>query len=454
MGEDELNGGALRVTRMGALAFQDVSLEERYRAFHLQETIPQTQLLAFFACIAALIYMPIDKYYLSDTALEFVYHARIFCLAPIAISWVILGFYLRARPESYYRWIELSSFPALFIFPAMIFLSEGSAMLYGGVAQTQIIVFLTILLRMPMGYVVPMTGIALIVMLAVIASFDVPLSESLLAYIPVASVGILTLAVAYRMDFDSRKAFVTRATYLELVERERASEQDRLAWLENLSRFLKHEFRNAILGVSLSLSRMEQNTDPILLPRYIERARRSLDFMRQLLAQTADAATIASALSLDSPEIFDLSELAQNRVTEYQSIYPDNDFELDVSVNCTIEGEEIRVTQLIDKLVSNAVEHGNVKIPIEVKVNRLDQRISLVVENRGDPLSAGIDELSELFRTTKSRSNNLGLGLYVASRIMKFHRGFLDAESLFNPTGARFIASFPAAKMPNGNEEY
>jgi signal transduction histidine kinase len=437
----------LRITGFGSLAFRDHALERHYTWSNSQKTIPQTQLLTFFAMLSAIGYLPVDRYYVSGHALEFIWNARVLYLLPTTFLWIVLGFLLKDCPLLFYRTIEVSGFPSLFVFPVMILLSDGGGMLYAGIAQTQLIIFLTLLLRLPMSYVVPMTLVSIAVYFLVLNSYDVATPDFLLALIPVASVAILTLIVAYRMDYDSRIAFLTQTTYNALVERERANEKDRLNWLQNLSRFLKHEFRNAMLGVSTSLDRMEQVKDTNLLPRYIGRARDSLDFMRRLLTQTADAATIAAALQLDSPEHLNLGELAQNRVLEYRAVFPDQSFRIHIEPGCYINGEPIRLTQLLDKLVGNAVEHSDHSSDIAIGVRRAEAHIELAVENRGDQLTGSIEELSGLFTTTKSSSKNLGLGLYVAKRIVDSHRGTLRSESLERPDGARFIATFPATDM-------
>ena len=266
----------------------------------MEEVRPQTRLLGFLAFIAAAAYIPLDSLWVEGQALAFLELAR-FPLCVMGLSWGILGYVRNLSTRAYYTWVMATGVPGVYIFPTMVWLSNGDAVNYGYIAQTQVSVFLTLLLRLPMYFVLPNTLLMLAVLLLIVSQFPLPTADYVVSMGGVLTVTLLCLAVAYRMDFDSRKAYVLAEDHKRLLERERASERDRIEWLHNLSRYLKHEFRNSMLGISTSLDRIEQSKDAEAFPRYVGRARASLEFMRALLASTTDAASISAAARARPP---------------------------------------------------------------------------------------------------------------------------------------------------------
>src|SRR5690554_2909691 len=108
---------------VGALRFTDSLVERRYQDEVLRRTLPQTGTLAIFGFIAASIFLPIDRYYVADTALQFVTLARLCLIAPATVSWVAIGYLHLLSPRAYYRWVKVAGLPIVYTFPTMILLS-------------------------------------------------------------------------------------------------------------------------------------------------------------------------------------------------------------------------------------------------------------------------------------------------------------------------------------------
>ena len=84
-----------------------------------------------------------------------------------------------------------------------------------------------------------------------------------------------------------------------------------------------------------------------------------------------------------------------------------------------------------------------------------EQWIELSVENEGDALPANRDRMFEAFVSTRTRPENLGIGLFVARSIARNHGGTLIAEDLEDATGARFVLRLPAIEhQPTGDSEH
>ena len=103
--------------------------------------------------------------------------------------------------------------------------------------------------------------------------------------------------------------------------------------------------------------------------------------------------------------------------------------------------------QLASSLLSNAVTHGASDQPIRFEAATEEDRLILWVTNGGDPIP---DEVrSHLFQPffrgeARPSRNGLGLGLFIASEIVKVHDGSLDVSS--SPDVTRFTLTMPKSR--------
>jgi signal transduction histidine kinase len=221
--------------------------------------------------------------------------------------------------------------------------------------------------------------------------------------------------------------------------------QERLSWLENLAGFLRHELKNQIVAVGTSIELAETNNSLEANHVYLGRARRSLARMRGLVSSATEATSLEAALESDELEQLDLSALVAERVLTFQQLHPTRQLVLRPKPGLIVQGNEGRLAQLLDKLLTNAVEHSAEGSEIRVTLRHADNEwFELCVENEGDALPKDRERMFEAFVSSRSRSENLGLGLFVAQSIARNHRGHVVAEDLPDATGARFTVRLPA----------
>ena len=245
------------------------------------------------------------------------------------------------------------------------------------------------------------------------------------------------------------------ADRLLLAERERAavlsrellrSERARLSWLRRFAGFLRHELKNQLVGLDTSLRLAEEDGDA----KYLARARRSLELMGRLVSSATEASDLESALASEERERLDLSQLVAEHVRLFTSGDGRPPIETDVAPGCIVMGDELRLVQLLDKLLQNAAEHGRPQGTVRVSLQPAGDRVRLVVENEGDPLPADREAIFEAFVSSKPLARHpegLGLGLYVVRRIAVLHGGTAHAEPLADPPppeAARLVVELPA----------
>ena len=115
------------------------------------------------------------------------------------------------------------------------------------------------------------------------------------------------------------------------------------------------------------------------------------------------------------------------------------------------EWDAARITQALTNLVGNALEHGSDGTIVSVDVGGDEEEVTIAIHNRGPAIPA--DRLDGIFNAMKARettgntaasgpSGNLGLGLYIAERIVNAHNGRIEVESS-EERGTTFTVRLP-----------
>jgi signal transduction histidine kinase len=117
----------------------------------------------------------------------------------------------------------------------------------------------------------------------------------------------------------------------------------------------------------------------------------------------------------------------------------------------TVMGDEDRLGEAIDNLVSNAIKYSPKGAAIDVTVERRDGQVSVAVRDRGPGLSR--EDMSRLFGRFQRLSaqptggeTSTGLGLSIAKRIVELHGGTIEATSEGQGKGATFEILLPTER--------
>jgi signal transduction histidine kinase len=130
----------------------------------------------------------------------------------------------------------------------------------------------------------------------------------------------------------------------------------------------------------------------------------------------------------------DLEEVCREIVGETTLTHPDRALDVDVRGDVTGMWDRDRLHQIVANLIGNAIQHGAPRSPIEVRIDGGEAEVTLEVTNRGDPIPETIlPTIFEAFRKKgarhRSRSEGLGLGLFIAQQIAHAHGGSIAVGS-------------------------
>lgn len=139
-------------------------------------------------------------------------------------------------------------------------------------------------------------------------------------------------------------------------------------------------------------------------------------------------------------------------VAELRSAHPGHLVESDMNFEGAVFCDEKRIAQLASNLIVNAIVHGSPDHPVSVRARLSEGRFELAVSNGGAPIPP--ESAARLFEpfwrgASASKSNGLGLGLYIASQVAKSHGGSLTVAS--DETGTVFTLTMDSG--PSGDEQ-
>ena len=143
-----------------------------------------------------------------------------------------------------------------------------------------------------------------------------------------------------------------------------------------------------------------------------------------------------------------MGKVVHDVVNEVSAAYPDRTIKVDARGSLQGEWDCPRVSQLLTNLISNALEYGSGKTSATVTVQGDDNEVSIAIHNRGVTIPA--DQLNGIFNPMKRKeisgttgsTGNLGLGLYIADRIVSAHKGRIEVTSS-EDAGTTFTVYLP-----------
>jgi len=216
---------------------------------------------------------------------------------------------------------------------------------------------------------------------------------------------------------------------LSHIATSRAADVDRARTA--LLAMLGHDLRDPLQSISMAATLLSRTDTGA---RMGERIRYSSGRMQRLISQVLDLSRLQGGLGLGiEKRLCDLSAMVNSLIEEKRQAYPGLRIEPDVPDGLTLMADTDRIAQVVTNLMSNARQHGAPRQPILVKAGLSGDVITLSVTNHGDPIAEEL--LAHLFSPFKPESvgqsrnrNGLGLGLYIAEKVVRDHDGSIAVE--------------------------
>lgn len=222
-------------------------------------------------------------------------------------------------------------------------------------------------------------------------------------------------------------------------------------YLKQLPKTLRHEIHNPLNRLSMALSLLEQNSDSPQLGY----AQHALAQLKQIISSLSEATSIEDSLQSQVPENFPIGIMLKHYLQNTETLHTNwhLDYTCDIPNNIQVCGDGFMIEQLMDKLLSNAADFSDNKMPITIRCKLLGDNVQISVMNSGVLLPNGyekqvFDGMTSIRTLNQDEQTHLGLGLYIVKLIADFHKGSVYAENVNTYQnkpfqGVRFVVNLP-----------
>ncbi len=213
---------------------------------------------------------------------------------------------------------------------------------------------------------------------------------------------------------------------------------------------VSHELRTPLTSLSLGIDHIrllvDRGIDAASISEHLETAARRVGRLTSLVDQILYVSRIeGGALAFDRRSV-DLADVARTVVERFERAAASAScaIQLDTRENAVGEWDRRAIEQVVASLLSNALKYGAGK-PVAVRTMARDGMALLRVSDQG--IGVASEDVARLFerfgRAVSPRHyGGLGLGLYIARRLVEAHGGTIDVASERN-VGSTFTVRLP-----------
>jgi PAS domain S-box-containing protein len=239
------------------------------------------------------------------------------------------------------------------------------------------------------------------------------------------------LARAIPIRDDSGRVVRWFGTNTDVTEQRRLEEAR-----EQFVAILGHDLRNplnAIVVAAAVLGKLEREE---AARKYVERITTSARRMQVMISDLLDftRGRLGGGIVVE-PKPADLAAISKSVIDEVCAAHPGSRITLDVRGTAEGTWDAGRLAQVVQNLVTNAIQHGDSAAEVRVVVDgHHADEVTLCVSNRGPTIPAElIPHLFEPFRRLAQGGEvgrtSLGLGLFIVSEIARAHGGRVSVRS-------------------------
>jgi two-component system sensor histidine kinase/response regulator len=205
---------------------------------------------------------------------------------------------------------------------------------------------------------------------------------------------------------------------------------------EMFTAVLGHDLRGPLSAILMAAQVLSSRPDESV-QKIGARLSRSGHWMSRMIEDLLDLARVRLGGGIPIQRVrCDIGALVERVVHERQSTFPNRTIRVDLAGDLVGNWDEDRLAQAMINLIGNALIHGETAEPIDVRVNgRATDSVVLEVSNGGVIPPDVLPHIFDPFRSGRrqsTRSEGLGLGLYIVQQIVGAHDGRVDVQSEMN----------------------
>jgi len=197
-----------------------------------------------------------------------------------------------------------------------------------------------------------------------------------------------------------------------------------------------HELKTPITSLKASLqllTRMRETPNPVMFPRLLDQATRSMDKIAALVEDLLNVSKMNQgkvALRKEWFNVIDMLEKSCGHVRESST----HQLVVKGDPKLMVFADEHRIDQVVVNLVNNAIKYAPGSFNIYLEVEQVDELLKISVKDTGPGIPE--DKIPHLFDryfradNSGNQVSGLGLGLYISADIIQRHGGKIGVESV------------------------
>jgi signal transduction histidine kinase len=251
----------------------------------------------------------------------------------------------------------------------------------------------------------------------------------------------------------------------EIGERRRAEQEllDADRRKDDFLAILGHELRNPLAPIRTAISVLQRHGPPDpLLTRMRGVIDRQVQHMTRLIDDLLDVSRITQGKINLKREPVDVGAIAKQALETSLPAIGARSHQVTVSIPCEplyVDGDVVRLTQVIANLINNAVKYTPEGGRIELQVKETAGQATVAVRDNGiginqEYLSHVFDLFGQVRNPRPHTHDGLGIGLALVQRIVEMHQGEVEARSAGENLGSEFVVRLPLQRAVAGAAEW
>ena len=220
---------------------------------------------------------------------------------------------------------------------------------------------------------------------------------------------------------------------------------------------LAHELRNPLSAILTATNVLERVADnPVEVRRLGATVARQARHLGRLVDDLLDVSRITSGKIALRRRPVNLCDLAERAAQTVEGAARKQHHEIVVTTHCEpvyIDGDPIRIEQVINNLLTNAIKYTPAGGKITVSVQPNDGHAELRVRDNGMGITPELlPRVFELFtqaeRALDRSQGGLGIGLTLVRALVEMHDGHVTVRSDGHGRGSEFVITLPRVPAP------
>jgi PAS domain S-box-containing protein len=256
-----------------------------------------------------------------------------------------------------------------------------------------------------------------------------------------------------RRDLEIAKNLSIRASLaLENAQLFKAS-QDAVNLRDNFISVASHELKTPVTSVKIFAQVLKKHSEQIgdeKAVNYLNKMENQIDKLTELIYDLLNVSRIQAGRIKYRQQKFNFDDFIKEIVEVLQSTETKHVLLLKGGTKAIVNGDKERIGQVINNLVANATKYSPSNDKVIISTKRVDGQVVVSVKDFGIGIQKShqhkiFERFYRVFDSTDKTFPGLGLGLYIASEIVKRHGGKLWVKSNVGK-GSTFYFSLPVIK--------